>query len=101
MQNHALLGHYIDCFREKIDCETLNKHHIHHNLSTAERTAVQSWKSKDQTAIKSADKGGAIVILNCDDYVNEANRQPSNTTDYKELRDDSIPEFTQKKKLVP
>lgn len=71
------------------------KHPIHHSLSTAENTATLFLKSTHQIVIKPADKRCTILVFSCDDYISEINRQLSDTTYYKELKDDPRPQFIQ------
>ncbi|XP_059585059.1 uncharacterized protein LOC109285748 [Alligator mississippiensis] len=76
--------------------EIISNTHHHNNLSLPEKKAIESLRSNHQIVIKRADKGGAIVILNCEDYIKEANRQLSDTTYYKEVQEDPTPLFTKK-----
>ena len=46
--------------------------------------------------IKPADKGGATVIMNKKDYIQEANRQLSNTLHYKKLSEPIHPKISNK-----
>lgn len=55
------------------------------NLSKAEWAALQQLKNNTDIIIKPADKGGNIVILNRQDYINEGLRQLSDQNYYKEL----------------
>ena len=45
------------------------------SLSVKEPKALQELKSRDDTAITNADKGGAVVILHVEDYIKKAERQ--------------------------
>lgn len=56
-----------------------------HNLTRPEFTALHNLAKNDHIIIKPADKGGAIVILNKDDYIFEAERQLSDLTYYKPI----------------
>ena len=55
------------------------------NLTKEEIKALDGLKKRDDIIITKADKGGAVVIMNVDDYLNEANRQLSNTDFYQEI----------------
>lgn len=46
-----------------------------HNLSLEERKTITTLKTNTSITIKSADKGGAIVIMDSDKYILEARRQ--------------------------
>jgi len=45
--------------------------------------------------ITNADKGGAVVVMDTDRYITEANRQLSNTENYKQIKNN--PTFTNNK----
>ena len=55
------------------------------NLSKAERTSLQKLRNRDDIIITKADKGGAVVILDVQDYIAEAERQLNDTTSYEKL----------------
>ena len=57
------------------------------NTTKAERKAINTLKKNSKIVIKPADKGGAIVIQNVEDYIKEGERQLSNTTHYQKLHD--------------
>lgn len=67
--------------------------HIH-NLSPSEIQALDSLIHTSDVIIKSADKGGGIVLLNKADYIKEANRLLSNKTTYRKLKKDPTIDFT-------
>ena len=45
------------------------------NLSKEESNWLNNLKSRDDMIITHAVKGGAVVIMDVDDYIKEANRQ--------------------------
>ena len=49
---------------------------------------MEDLSIRDDIIITKTDKGGAVVILDVDDYINEANRQLNNKEFYKELQND-------------
>ena len=53
-----------------------------HNISTLEREAIRNLASDTSIVIKQADKGGAVVILDRDDYIKEGIRQLSDIKFY-------------------
>lgn len=55
------------------------------NISVEERASLSNLKNNENIVIKQADKGGATVILDKVNYINEAYRQLSNTKYYKQL----------------
>ena len=66
---------------------------FHHNMSHEEKKALDELARCPDIIIKPADKGGAIVILNKTDYVNEAHRQLSVSTFYKALPSDPTDDY--------
>ena len=50
---------------------------------------MQNLRKRDDIIITKADKGGAVVIVDVDDYVEEANRQLDNKEFYKKLTTDT------------
>ncbi|CAJ0961286.1 unnamed protein product [Ranitomeya imitator] len=59
------------------------KFHFHTNLTPFERLSVQQLSSDNTLLIKPADKGGAIVVMDRTDYLEEAYRQLSDVEVYK------------------
>ena len=58
------------------------------NLSKGERIALNSLKQRDDVIITHADKGGAVVIIEVSDYIEEAERQLKDVDFYAELTHD-------------
>jgi hypothetical protein len=58
------------------------------NLSRDERRGLDELKNNRYITIKKADKGSAIVIMNTEDYVREAEYQLSNAKAYQKLDSD-------------
>lgn len=67
------------------------------NLTRDETEALHRLKNNNNIVIKSADKGGAIVVLNREAYIAEAYRQLNNTKYYmklsKPIYPDNIPKI--------
>ncbi|CAJ0919662.1 unnamed protein product [Ranitomeya imitator] len=59
--------------------------HYPSNLSVTERQALKSLQQEKDIIIKSADKGGAIVIMDKLHYRNEVYRQLGDSTTYRKL----------------
>lgn len=59
-----------------------------HNLSVKESKALNDLANDQSIVIKSADKGGAIVIMDRADYVEEANRQLQDASFYEPINGD-------------
>ena len=48
------------------------------NLTKNQTDALQQLSQRDDIIITKEDKGGAVVIIDVDDYIPEANRQLNN-----------------------
>lgn len=64
-----------------------------HNLTKSERESLKSLSTRSDIVIKPADKGGAIVILNTNDYIQEGNRQLNDPNFYEHLTGDPTPRY--------
>ena len=58
------------------------------NLSAGEQKAMEKLAKRKDIIITNADKGGAVVIIDVEKYINEANRQLSDKRNYKKLQED-------------
>ena len=63
------------------------------NITKEERAAITALSKNNSIVIKPADKGGAIVILNREDYVKEGLRQLTDSKVYRRLELDKSVEF--------
>ena len=61
------------------------------NLKRNHYRALASLKKRKDIIIKKADKGSAVVIQNREDYIREAERQLSNTKNYRKLAGPAYP----------
>ena len=78
--------HTVDTFIEKIQKDLSElKPNNRDNLTRPERKALNSHKKRDDIIITIADKGGAIVIIDVNDYLKEAHRQLKDEDFYAEL----------------
>lgn len=66
------------------------------NLNPEENAALKSLRSNTDIVIKPADKGGAIVIQNTVDYIQEAHRQLYDLKSYSEVPRDLNPAISKK-----
>lgn len=83
------LNTYIEKLRQEITDKTIhNRRFQRNNLSKRERLALDRLSNNRDIIIKPADKGGATVILNTTDYLQEAKRQLDNDTYYKRIEED-------------
>ncbi|XP_073429861.1 uncharacterized protein [Dendrobates tinctorius] len=70
---------------------------VRHNLSPVEKQAISSLRDNPNIIIKPADKGGAIVVMNKNQYVTEIQRQLSDTNTYRKVHTD--PTFQIRRKI--
>ncbi|CAJ0940228.1 unnamed protein product [Ranitomeya imitator] len=66
------------------------------NLTTIERHALRGLQEDNKIIIKPADKGGALVVMNRSDYLQEVSRQLSDITIYQKLQKDPTSSIRQK-----
>ena len=59
------------------------------NLTKLETKALHNLMNRNDIIICNADKGGAVVILDVEDYIQEAMRQLNDTDHYKKLPNDT------------
>ena len=80
------INSYVEKLRQDIK-EEISRHHRfqRNNLNKRERAALRRLRDSKNIIIKPADKGGATVILNTEDYITEAMRQLSNAEYYKKV----------------
>ena len=65
----------------------------HDNLSKSDRSALYNLQKREDIVIKPADKESAVVVMDRDHYVSEAERQLNDSTFYKPLDHDPTPKF--------
>ena len=81
--NHYNIETFIEATRNEINNEIKNtKRNNYSNLSVKEQNALQELQSRDDIVTTEPDKGGAVVILDVEDYIKEAERQLHNTENY-------------------
>ena len=91
---NATLEKYIDSLRHCVNSQILTKQkRTRSNLDITERKAIQSLKNNHDIIIKPADKGGATVVMNRTDYLNEAQNQLDNPEYYTRLPSDPTPTY--------
>ncbi|XP_063398914.1 uncharacterized protein LOC134683533 [Mytilus trossulus] len=86
------LESFISSIKTEVKSSVSGKHL--RNLSEQESQAINNLKSRDDIVIKQADKGSAVVVINKTDYIEEGNRQLSNTKFYKHLESDPTKEIS-------
>ena len=83
---HQTIETFIESFQKQIDQNPSEATPGNtYNLSTEERLALQQLRQKNDIIIIKADKGGAVTILNLEDYTTDAYKQFNNTQCYKKL----------------
>ncbi|NQY54827.1 MAG: hypothetical protein HRT42_14805, partial [Campylobacteraceae bacterium] len=68
---------------ENLNNVPINK--VNNNVTIQEREAIKKLAINDDIVIKKADKGGSIIIMNKDYYINKVNECLSNSEVYKKL----------------
>ena len=68
--------------------EKVKKATLKSNLTKNETDTPQQLNQRAGIMITKADKGGALVIIDVDGYIREANRQLNNTDFYKKISKD-------------
>ena len=86
--------HFLESYRSTIIHNTLkeikrkNNRKFKRNLKKEEWTAITTLRNNKDIVIKPADKGGNIVIINKEDYIQEGLRQLSGSNHYEILEED-------------
>ncbi|XP_063077568.1 uncharacterized protein LOC134467623 [Engraulis encrasicolus] len=76
------------------------KHNTKWNLTKVERKALDELKDNTDIVVKSADKGGAIIVQNAKDYAAEALRQLNNDYFYQHLSRNPLDEFIKERDML-
>ena len=89
-ENHRTVETFAQGFQNDLLKEEEHIKQIpHKNLSKKEEYAMQNLSKRDDIIITKVDKGGAVVLVDVNDYVEEANRQLGNKEFYKKLTIDT------------
>ncbi|CAN7976819.1 unnamed protein product, partial [Ixodes persulcatus] len=87
-RRNKYLDMYIEVVQREI-MESFQKKRVpKYNLSLSENNCIKLLGSRTDIVIKPADKGGAVVVLNTQDYINEGLRQLNDPKFYKKLSSD-------------
>ena len=82
----------VEIFTEAFKSESQNQEHIKkfpkNNLTKNEIEALKDPRIRNNIIITQADKAGAVVIIDLDYYINEANPQLNKKEFYKEIPND-------------
>ena len=79
------LDYYITKCRSEVNRLNFKQRPVTDNLTPEERAALISLRQRPDIVIKPADKGGAVVVWDRNLYLQEADRQLSDTSFYKKL----------------
>ena len=71
-----------------------NNNKYYNNLTKGQKKALKELADRNDIIITKADKGGAVVIIDVDDYVKEAEHQLSYKVGYKKLQYDPTQRHT-------
>jgi len=77
----------------KLDMTTGKPNTIHDNLTATERQARRQLKQRQDIIIKPADKGSGTVVMDKTWYIDECNRQLTDTKFYQRLNEEKITEI--------
>ena len=84
--NHHTINTYVEAVKKVIEqTKTVPPKKITSNLSKDEKVALKDLSKRDNIIIANADKGGAVVIMDVNDYIREAKRQLNDPRNYKVL----------------
>ena len=73
-QVHHTVSTFCEAVRKDIE-QNQNKTKTSQNLIKGERKALEDLRKRDDIIITNVDKGGAVVILDVENYIKEAHRQ--------------------------
>ena len=94
-RNHHSIETFIDIVQKDIDkMKQENLIEVKHNLTKGEQLALDELSKRDDILITNADKGGAVVILDTEKYIKEAERQLNDIKNYKMLNTDPTLTYT-------
>ena len=98
--NHHTVQTFLEDFSRKVSNE-LEKEPTQHraksvntsnNLKKSELEALDNIKSMEDIIVTKADKGGAIIVQDVDNYIKEADRQLKDKTFYKKVNENPTSE---------
>ena len=83
-KNDHTVETYIEATKNALETEEQNnnKNKYYNNLTKGERKALKELADRNDIIIAKADKGGAVVIIDVEDYVKEVEHQLSNKDSY-------------------
>lgn len=91
--------HSVETFCEALRNEMRNstdERKCYSNLTNLELQAMDELRKRDDLIFTKADKGGALVIMDVNDYIREAHRQLEDTQFYKRLPNDPTKPYSER-----
>ena len=87
-KRHHTVETYTEATKNALETEEQNnsKNKYSNNLTKGERKALKELADRDDIIITKADKGGAVVIIDVEDYIKEAEHQLNNKDTYKKFQ---------------
>ena len=85
---HHTVKTFIEVMENELDNQERTSSKRKYNLTKDERKALNNFRIREDIVITNADKGGAVVIQDVKDYINEALRQLNDETFYKKCDQD-------------
>ena len=92
---HHSVETFCDAIKNEIKNPKINDK-CYKNLTNQEIEEMEELKKRDDLIFTKADKGGALVIMDVDDYIKEADRQLGDTNFYKRLSNDPTKMYTER-----
>ena len=93
-----VLATYISAVKKDVT-EAMNKpNYIKPNMTIEEREALGSLKNRKEIVIQQADKGGKVVVMDRNEYINKCKEDLGNTVFYEEMDSDPTAEYVEKVK---
>ena len=87
--DHHTINTYVEAVKKDIkQSKTVTPRKLRPNLSKDEKVALKDLSKRDDIIITNAGKGGAVVIMDVNDYIREAKRQLCDSKTYKVLAKD-------------
>ena len=87
--NHHTINTYVEAVKKYIEQRKIvTPRKIRPNLNKDEKLAPKDLSKRDDIIITNADKGGAMVIMDVNEYIREAKRQLNDSKNYKVLAKD-------------
>ena len=86
---HHTINSYVKAVKKDIEqSQTVTLRKIRINLSKDKKLALKDLSKRDDIIITNADKGGAVVIMDVNDYIRHAKYQLNDSKNYKVLAKD-------------